>query len=93
MRARTSGPVVVSGVNDAATCSPLPAPCTVTVQGTTLEEPPPQLNGGAFNSSMSAGTITLGTPLAPGTSVNVRFLLGLQQTGSFKFIINIEALP
>ena len=66
---------------------------TVTVQGTTLEQPPSQPNGGGFNSSMSAGTVTLGTPLANGASIDVRFLLGIQQTGSFKFYVNIEALP
>jgi hypothetical protein len=63
------------------------------VQGTTLETPPAQAMGGAHNSTMSAGTITLGTPLAPGASVNLQFLLGVQQTGSFKFFFNIEALP
>jgi hypothetical protein len=36
-------------------------------------------------------SITLGTPLAPGASINVRFLLGIQQTGSFKFFVNMEA--
>jgi hypothetical protein len=68
-------------------------PCTVNVQGTTLEQPPAQPNGGAFNSTISAGTVTLGTPLAPGASINVRFLLGVKQTGSFRFFINVEALP
>jgi hypothetical protein len=85
--------VVVSGINDAGTCSPNPAPCSVTVEGTTLEQPPSQPNGGAFNSTYSGGTITLGTPLAPGASVNLRFLLGIQQTGSFRFFMNLEALP
>ena len=61
------------------------------VLGTTLEQPPTQSLGGALNSSM--GTITLPTPLAPGASVNLQFLLGVQQTGSFKFFFNIEALP
>lgn len=93
LRSRTSTAVVVSGVNDAGTCSPSPAPCSVTVQGTTLEQPPSQPNGGAFNSSQSVGTISLGTPLAPGASVHVRFLLGIQQTGSFRFFLNVEALP
>jgi hypothetical protein len=70
----------------------------VTVQGTTLEglpspPAPNQPNGGGFNSSMSAGTITLATPLANGGTIDVRFLLGIQQTGSFKFYVNIEALP
>jgi hypothetical protein len=93
LRARTSSSVVISGVADAGTCSPAPTPCTVTVQGTTLEQPPSQALGGAFNSSYSAGTITLGTPLAPGASINVRFLLGVQVTGRFRFFVNVEALP
>ena len=97
MRPRTSTLVVVSGINDAATClasnGVATTPCTINVQGTTLEQPPPQPNGGGFNSTMSSGTITLGTPLANGASINVRFLLGLQQTGNYKIYLNIEALP
>ena len=97
MRALTSTSVEVSGITDAATCAasgtPATAPCSVTVLGTTLEEPPTQAIGGAHNSSLSAGTITLPTPLAPGQSINLQFLLGVQQTGSFKFFINVEALP
>jgi hypothetical protein len=97
LRTRTSSLVVVSGVTDAGTClasnGVATTPCTINIQGTTLEQPPSQPNGGAFNSTYSAGTITLGTPLAPGASVNVRFLLGIQQTGSFRFFLNVEALP
>jgi hypothetical protein len=97
MRPRTSTLVVVAGINDAATClasnGVATTPCTINVQGTTLEQPPSQPNGGGFNSSMSAGTVTLGTPLANGASINIRFLLGLQQTGSFKIYVNVEALP
>ncbi len=65
----------------------------ITVNGTALEQPPSQPNGGGFNSSLSAGTITLGTPLLDGASISLRFLLGIQQTGSFKVFVNIEALP
>ncbi|HST51823.1 MAG TPA: hypothetical protein VLJ61_07405 [Pyrinomonadaceae bacterium] len=93
LRPRTSTAVVVSGINDAGTCGASPTPCTVTVQGTTLEQPPSQPNGGGFNSSLSAGTVTLATPLANGASVDVRFLLGIQQTGNFKFFVNVEVLP
>jgi subtilisin-like proprotein convertase family protein len=97
LRPRTSTLVVVSGINDPATClasnGVATTPCTVNVQGTTLEQPPSQPNGGGFNSTLSAGTVTLGTPLANGASVNVRFLLGIQQTGTFKFFVNVEALP
>ena len=65
----------------------------ITVQGTTLEAPPSQPNGGGFNTSLSSGTVTLGTPLANGATLDVRFLLGIQQTGGFKFYLNIEVLP
>jgi len=37
--------------------------------------------------------VTLGTPLANGASINVCFLLGIQQTGTFRFYIIVEALP
>src|SRR5688500_12348832 len=65
----------------------------VTVQGTTLEQPPSQPNGGGFNSSMSSGTVTLATPLANGGTLDVRFLLRLQQTGSSKFYTHCAASP
>ncbi len=97
LRPRTSTLVVVSGINDSATClaanGVATTPCTINVQGTTLEQPPSQPNGGGFNSTLSSGTVTLGTPLANGASINVRFLLGIQQTGTFKLFMNVEALP
>jgi hypothetical protein len=100
LRPRTSVAVVVAGINDAATClatgAPATPPCSVTVQGTSLEQATPphnQPNGGGFNSSMSAGTVTLGTPLANGASINLQFLVGIQQTGNFRIFLNIEALP
>lgn len=89
LRPRTSTAVVVTV--DRPPCGS--GTSNVTVQGTTLEQPPSQPNGGGFNSSMSAGVVTLATPIANGASVDVRFLLGIQQTGSFKFYFNIEALP
>jgi uncharacterized repeat protein (TIGR01451 family) len=91
LRARTSTDVVVNGVNDDSTCLGV-APCDVTVLGTTLEQPPAQGLGGGFNSSLSSDSVSLQTPLAPGDSINVHFLLGVQQTGSFKFYVNIELL-
>lgn len=97
LRARTSTPVVIATINDPATCAaktpPEAAPCSVTVQGTTLEQPPGQPNGAAYNGTLSVGVITLGTPLAPGASVNVQWLLGIQQQGNFRFIVITEALP
>lgn len=89
LRPRTSTAVVVTV--DRPPCGS--GTSNVTVQGTTLEQPPNQPNGGGFNSSMSSGTVTLATPLANGATLDVRFLLGIQQTGSFKFYVNVEALP
>jgi len=83
--------LTVTGINDEGTCLGV-APCDVTVLGTTLEQPPNQSNGGGFNSSLSSDSVTLATPLAHGESINVHFLLGVQQTGSFKFYVNIELL-
>jgi len=100
LRPRTSTAVVVGVINDATTCAetgtPATPPCVVTVQGTTLEQasaPHDQPNGGGFGSSYGAGTVTLGTPLATGASINLQFLVGIQQSGSFRIFLNIEALP
>jgi hypothetical protein len=89
LRPRTSTAVVVTV--DRPPCGS--GTSNVSVDGTTLEQPPSQPNGGGFNSSMSAGTITLGTPLANGAGADLRFLLGIQQTGTFKLYVNVEALP
>jgi len=97
LRVRTSSDTPGVLVNDPVTCAatgtPTTAPCTVTVRGTTLETPPTQAMGGGLNSSVNVGFITLAAPLAAGASVNVQFLLGVQQTGTFKFYLNVEALP
>jgi hypothetical protein len=61
---------------------------TVTVQNATLETPPAQPNGGGINSTM---TVPLGTPLANGASVDVQFVTGVQQIGTFYFFLNVEA--
>jgi len=92
IRALTSANVAVNGITDNGTCAAagFTAPCTITVLGTTLETPPAQALGGGHNSTV---TISLGTPLAAGASINLQFLLGVQQTGSFKFFVNIEAVP
>jgi hypothetical protein len=97
LRVLDSLTITVNGINDSATCaatgSPATPPCSVTVFGTTLEQPPTQSLGGALNSSLNTGTITVPTPLAPGQSINLQFRLGVQNPGSFKFFFNVEALP
>jgi hypothetical protein len=37
--------------------------------------------------------INLPGAISPGASVDVRFLLGVQAAGRFRFLVNIEALP
>jgi len=76
---------------DAGTCCASPVPCTVTVGVTTLETPPAQAQGGGYNSTLSAGTVTLDSPLAVGQSVNLQFVLGVVQGGTFRLYLNIEA--
>lgn len=62
----------------------------ITITGTTLDAPA-QPNGGGFNSS---ATVALpGGTLANGASINVRFVLGVQQEGAFRFLVNVEAVP
>jgi subtilisin-like proprotein convertase family protein len=63
----------------------------IDVLGLTLDDGQPL--GGGFNSTLSAGTVNLSNPLTPGSSINVNFLLGVQQTGHFRFFVNVEALP
>ena len=62
------------------------------MEGTTVEQPPLQSIGGGFNSSLSSGTVNLETPLPPGQSLDIRFLLGIEKPGSFRFFVNVEAL-
>jgi hypothetical protein len=89
LRPRTSTSLVVTV--DRPPCGS--GSSNITVQGSTLEQPPSQPNGGGFNSSWGAATITLGTPLANGATLDIRFLLGIQQAGNFRIYLNIEALP
>lgn len=80
LRARSSGPIVVT----------LSGGGSVTVRGTTLEQPPSQPNGGGLNSSMS---VTLTSPLKNTSSIDLRFLFGVQQQGKYNFCAVIETLP
>jgi uncharacterized repeat protein (TIGR01451 family) len=91
LRARSSSAIVVGSVSDAATCGGS-TPCSVTVQGTTLETPPAQTNGGGVNSTLGVGAITLGTPLAGGASVNLHLLFGVQQEGDYHVSIVVETV-
>ncbi|MDT7808442.1 MAG: endonuclease mitochondrial [Acidobacteriota bacterium] len=82
LRARTSGPTTITVTGGAQK----------SVQGTTLEQPPTQPAGGGLNATLAAGTITLNNQLADGQSIDLQFLLGVQQSGTFRFFINVEAV-
>ena len=75
------------------------APCgSVTKQalGLTLEQAASfenQPNGGAFNSTLSTGAVTLAQPLPPNATLIFNFRFGVQQRGSFRALIIVEALP
>jgi hypothetical protein len=64
---------------------------TLSVQGLTLEEPPAQPLGGGLDSTLSAGTVSLDTPLAPTASVDLNFLFGVERPGTFRAFVLIEA--
>jgi len=80
LRAISSGPVQVT----------LSSGQLVTVQGTVMDEPPSLARGGGYNSAM---TLQLPQPLAPGESASFQLMVGLMNTGSFRFIVSVEALP
>lgn len=61
--------------------------------GLDLEVPPRQPLGGGYNSSLDVRQVKLATPLAPGASVNINIRTGVNRGGSFRFFINLEALP
>jgi predicted extracellular nuclease len=64
-------------------------PGNVAVRGTTLEVPPTQTLGGGLNSTV---TLDLSSdPIQPGDSRVVQFLVGVQQNGSYRFFVNVEA--
>ncbi len=74
---------------------------TTTIKGTTLELPPQQLLGGGVNSTLNVVLPEPGglAPLVGGVcvtgqcTIDVQFKLGVVQGGSYRFFINVEALP
>lgn len=92
VRALTSPNITVT-TNDAGFCAPASAPCSLNLIGTTLEQPPTQGAAGGLDSSLSVGTVTFATPLPNNGAVDVQFLLGVRQSGGYRFFVTIEALP
>jgi hypothetical protein len=65
---------------------------TITIKGTTVQAPADGTNAQGAGLNASAVVAIPGGQLMPGASVNVRFLLGVAGSGSFRFFINVEAL-
>ncbi|MEO7506089.1 MAG: FG-GAP-like repeat-containing protein [Pyrinomonadaceae bacterium] len=96
VRLRTVSAAAISGVGDISTCNAAGFPvvlCNITAQGTTLETPPAQPKGGGFNASLSVGTVTMGTPLANGASINLQLLLGVEAAGNYRLVLELESNP
>ena len=82
----------VRALNSSDTTVTLSNGTQVLVRGTTIETPPQQANGGGLNSTLGVFAYSLAQPLAPGATTNVQFVLGVQQSGTLRFFINVEAL-
>jgi hypothetical protein len=96
LRLRSVSATSVSTIGDISTCNAAgfsAVPCSITAQGTTLESPPAQPIGGGFDSTLSAGTITLASPLAYGASIYLQLLLGVEQPGNYRLVIELESNP
>ncbi|HEX8178318.1 MAG TPA: PQQ-dependent sugar dehydrogenase [Pyrinomonadaceae bacterium] len=59
----------------------------LTVKGTIVEAPPNQPGGGGLNT-----TVNVPGGVANGATVDVRFVLGVQTNGRFRFLVNVEAV-
>jgi subtilisin-like proprotein convertase family protein len=86
LRARTSTNFLATCVAAGGGC---PGPGPIIINGTTLDAPSGANNGG-LNTSL---TVSVGGGIAPGSQISVQFLLGVKQPGSYRFFINVEALP
>jgi autotransporter-associated beta strand protein len=61
------------------------------LKATKLETSPLQPNGGGINAGLLIdGALTLSSPLGPGQSVDVEFLLGVMRGGTYQFILVVE---
>jgi endonuclease G len=83
LRGLSSGPITVAVTGGA----------NRSVQGTTLEQPPAQPNGGGFNSTLAVSSVTPANPITNGSSVDLQFLLGVNNSQSnFRFLVAPEAV-
>ena len=72
---------------------PLTGGGVAVAEGTDLDQPPTQANGGGFNSSIRGSIVNLINPLPDGVGVSFNFVMGIQQTGCYSLALVAEALP
>lgn len=61
------------------------------LKATKVETAPVQPGGGGVNAGLLIdGALTLSSPLGPGQSVDVEFLLGVERGGTYQFILVVE---
>ena len=90
LRVRTSA--ATTGTVDSYPCGT--GTSSANLAGTTLEEPPSATpGGGGYNTSLGVPGVTTASPIAAGTSLNVRMLLGVEQTGITRFCVVPETIP
>jgi hypothetical protein len=65
----------------------------LTSSNLTVETPPAQAVGGGLNTSAAPPIVTFAAPIANGANIPIDFVFGVMQTGCFRFIVNVEALP
>ncbi|HEX6284234.1 MAG TPA: hypothetical protein VFZ71_05140 [Pyrinomonadaceae bacterium] len=88
-----SGTADLRPMTSFATVVPLTDGGTAVAEGTDLDQPPSQANGGGFNSSIRGSIVNLINPLPDGVGVTFNFLMGVQQKGCYSFAVVAEALP
>lgn len=90
----TTAPATSSTVMDlrAVSSGDVNAGSMVVVRGTTVETPPSGNLGGGVNSSLVVANVSPDAPLAAGGSINVRFVLGVNNAGrTYRFVTVTEA--
>jgi hypothetical protein len=92
LRVRSSSDIMVTV--DRAPCGS--GTSNIPVVGTTLADrflfmgPPFQPQGGGVNALVITGSVNTFSPLPNGASIDLHFLLGVQQAGNYRILVNVE---
>ena len=83
------------GLNSSLSVDVSEAPEAITESANKLSPKSPRLLGGKWKpeAPQMSDIIPLAAPLASGESINVQFVFGIEKSGTYRFYINVEALP